>query len=385
MSDFSIVLANLFRAELRTSLMLVAIFFAFLIFGVLAGVQNGWDNVGNTGADNRLVTTNKINFTQALPISYIDRIRAVEGVAQVTYANWFGGFYQEPRNVLVTFAVDVPTYLDIYRSDFALTPGAEAAFLANRTAMVAGAKLAEKNGWKVGDKIPLNSNIYTNKSTGKRVWDFTLVGLLEPVSEDANPDFVLFHHKYFDESVTFGQNSAGYAVLQTVDKSVNAAVSQKIDAMFANSPAETATDTEKAFSKAFASQLGNITLIILLVVGSAFVTILMIVGNTMVMAVRERTREIGVMKTLGFRDGRIFRLVLGESLLLAALGGLPALGVAALLLERIRKDVPFPGLELAPPYLALGILLMLTLGLITGLIPAWKALRLNIVTALGRQ
>ncbi len=385
MNDFSIVLANLFRAKLRTSLMLVAIFFAFLIFGVLAGVQNGWDNIGNSGADNRLVTTNKINFTQPLPISYIDRIRAVEGVEKVTYANWFGGFYQEPRNVLVTFAVDVPTYLDIYRSDFALAPAAEAAFLADRTAMVAGATLAEKNGWKVGDKIPLNSNIFTNKSTGKRVWDFTLVGLLEPVKEEANPNFVLFHHKYFNESVTFGQNTAGYALLRTVDKSVNAAVAEKIDAMFANSPAETATDTEKAFNKAFASQLGNITLIILLVVGSAFFTILMIVGNTMVMAVRERTREIGVMKTLGFRDGRIFRLVLGESLLLALLGGLPALGLAAVMLGKIRQLVALPGLELSPPYLALGLLFMLALGLITGLIPAWKALRLNIVTALGRQ
>lgn len=385
MTDFSIVLANLFRAKLRTSLMLVAIFFAFLIFGMLAGVQNGWDNIGNTGADNRLVTTNKINFTQPLPISYIDRIRAVEGVAQVTYANWFGGYYQEPRNVLITFAVEPETYLNIYRDDFTLSPDAAAAFLADRTAMVVGAKLAEKNGWKVGDKIPLSSNIFTNKSTGKRVWELTLVGLLQPLKDDVNPDFVLFHHKYFDESVTFGQNTAGYAVLQTVDKSVNAAVAQRIDAMFANSPAETATDTEKAFNKAFASQLGNITLIILLVVGSAFFTILMIVGNTMVMAVRERTREIGVLKTLGFRDGRIFRLVLGESLLLAALGGLPALGLSGLLLGLIRKATDFPGLELSPPYLALGIMFMLALGLITGVIPAWKALRLNIVTALGRQ
>lgn len=385
MSDFSLILANLFSRKLRAALMLVAIFFAFLIFGVLAGVQNGFNNIGGSAGENRLVTVNKINFTQPMPISYIDRIRAVQGVANASYANWFGGYYQDPKQQLVTFAVDPESYLDIYADDISLPAEQRAAFLADRTGLLIGRKVANQYGWKIGDRIPLNSNIYTNKSTGKQSWDFTLVGIMEPRREEADTGYVLFHHAYFNESVTFGQDTAGWIVVQTADKALNSKVATTIDEMFANSPAETATDTEKAFNQAFVGQLGNITLIITLVVGAAFFTILMIVGNTMAMAVRERTKEIGVMKTLGFPSPRIFKLVLGESILLAALGGLPALGLATVLLNWMKTSVGFTGLALTPPYLALGLAIMLALGLITGIIPAWNALRLNIVTALGRQ
>lgn len=385
MTDFSLILANLFSRKLRAILMLVAIFFAFLIFGVLAGVQNGFDNIGGGAGENRLVTINKINFTQPMPISYVNRIRGVEGVARATYANWFGGYYQDGKNQVVTFAIDPEFYLDVFASEFSLTAEQRAAFLADRTGLLVGRKTAEQQGWKLGDRIPLSSNIYTNKSTGKQTWDFTIVGILEPVREEANTNVTFFHHSYFNESVTFGQDTVGWIVIETADKALNTQVSKTIDAMFANSPAETATDTEKAFNQAFVGQLGNITLIVTLVVGASFVTILMIVGNTMVMAVRERTKEIGVMKTLGFPSGRIFKLVLGESLMLSVLGGLPALALSALLLEMMRKAIGFPGLALSPPYIAMGIAIMLALGLLTGLIPAWNALRLNIVTALGRQ
>lgn len=385
MTDFSLILANLFSKKLRAILMIVAIFFAFLIFGVLAGIQNGFDNIGGSAGENRLVTVNKINFTQPMPLAYISRIRAVDGVVRASHANWFGGYYQDPKNQVMTFAIDAESYLDVYASDIKLAADQRAAFLADRTGLLVGRKFADKNGWKIGDRIPLNSNIYTNKNTGKQSWEFTVVGIMDPAREEASTDFALFHYEYFSESVTFGQNTIGYVILETADKSQNMKIAKTIDEMFANSPAETSTDTEKAFSQAFAAQLGNISLIITMVVGAAFVTILMIVGNTMVMAVRERTREIGVMKTLGFPSARIFKLVLGESVLLSALGALPALGLAALLLSILKKSIGIPGLVLSPPYLLLGIAIMLGLGLITGLVPAWNALRLNIVTALGRQ
>lgn len=385
MTDFSLILANLFSKKLRAILMIVAIFFAFLIFGVLAGIQNGFDNIGGSAGENRLVTVNKINFTQPMPLAYISRIRAVDGVVRASHANWFGGYYQDPKNQVMTFAIDAESYLDVYASDIKLPADQRAAFLADRTGLLVGRKFADKNGWKIGDRIPLNSNIYTNKNTGKQSWEFTVVGIMDPAREEASTDFALFHYEYFSESVTFGQNTIGYVILETADKSQNMKIAKTIDEMFANSPAETSTDTEKAFSQAFAAQLGNISLIITMVVGAAFVTILMIVGNTMVMAVRERTREIGVMKTLGFPSARIFKLVLGESVLLSALGALPALGLAALLLSILKKSIGIPGLVLSPPYLLLGIAIMLGLGLITGLVPAWNALRLNIVTALGRQ
>lgn len=385
MTDFSLVLANLFSHKLRTALMMVAILIAFLIFGFLAGIQNGLDSAGGSASESRLVTVNKINFTQPMPIAYVNRIRAMEGVGTVSFANWFGGYYQDPRQNMVAFAVDAETYLQIYRDDIALPPDERAAFLSTRTGLVAGRKIVERYGWKVGDRVPLSSNIYTNKNTGTQTWDFTLVGIMDPASEEANPEFVLFHQEYFNESVTFGRDTAGWIVIETVNPAQNGAVADRIDAMFANSPAETSTDTEKAFNQAFIAQLGNITLIITWVVGAAFFTILMIVGNTMAMAVRERTKEIGVMKTLGFPDGRIFRLVLGESMLLALLGGLPGLGLAALGLSAIREGIGMPGLALAPFWAGIAVLIMLALGFLTGIIPAWNALRLNIVTALGRQ
>lgn len=385
MTDFSLILANLFSRKLRAILMLVAIFFAFLIFGVLAGVQNGFNNIGGAAGENRLVTINKINFTQPLPISYVERVRATEGVARASYANWFGGYFQEGKNQIVTFAIDPESYLDIYATDYKLTPEERAAFLADRSSVLIGRKLAERWGWKLGDRIPLSSNIFTNKNTGKQTWELTVAGIMEPAQENADTSVAFFHHSNFNESVTFGRDTAGWIIIETADKKLNTDVSKRIDAMFANSAAETATDTEKAFNQAFVGQLGNITLIVTLVVGAAFATILMIVGNTMVMAVRERTKEIGVMKTLGFPSGRIFKMVLGESLLLSLLGGLPALGTAAVLLELMRAAVGIPGLALTLNYAFLGVAIMLALGLLTGIIPAWNALRLNIVTALGRQ
>lgn len=385
MTDFSLILANLFSRKLRAILMLVAIFFAFLIFGVLAGVQNGFNNIGGAAGENRLVTINKINFTQPLPISYVERVRATEGVARASYANWFGGYFQEGKNQIVTFAIDPESYLDIYATDYKLTPEERAAFLADRSSVLIGRKLAERWGWKLGDRIPLSSNIFTNKNTGKQTWELTVAGIMEPAQENADTSVAFFHHSNFNESVTFGRDTAGWIIIETADKKLNTDVSKRIDAMFANSAAETATDTEKAFNQAFVGQLGNITLIVTLVVGAAFATILMIVGNTMVMAVRERTKEIGVMKTLGFPSGRIFKMVLGESLLLSLLGGLPALGTAAVLLELMRAAVGIPGLALTFNYAVLGVAIMLALGLLTGIIPAWNALRLNIVTALGRQ
>jgi putative ABC transport system permease protein len=198
---------------------------------------------------------------------------------------------------------------------------------------------------------------------------------------------LLLSYDYFDETRSFGKDQIGWLALRTASEAVNDRVTKTIDQMFANSPYETATDTEKAFNKAFAAQLGNIALIVGLVVGAAFVTILMIVGNTMVMTVRERTREIGVMKTLGFSGGRILRMVLGESILLALLGGLPGLGIAYLLISNMRESLMnfVPTLSLAPDVAAAAVGLMVVLGILTGLVPALGAMRLNIVTALGRN
>jgi len=384
-NDFGLMRKNLFRRKVRAALMIVSILIAFMIFGVLAGFYRAFNSGEDRAASDRLMTVNKINFTQPLPIAYFNRIKAVDGVKQLTYANWFGGYYQDPKNFMVVLAVEPETYFDVYSRDFILTPQERQAFIRERTGAVVGEAMARKWGWKVGDRIPIASNIFTQKN-GARSWDFNIVGIIKGASDQIDTNFMLFQYAYFDETRSFGKDTIGWLILQTRSPADNDRVAKTIDAMFANSTAETSTDTEKAFSKAFAAQFGNIALIVFLVVGAAFVTILMIVGNTMALSIRERTREIGVLKTLGFSGGRILRLVLGESMLLALIGGIPGLLIAALITAALRNSLAnvAPAFAVTPEIALQGILLMLGLGLITGIIPALNAMRLKIATALGR-
>jgi putative ABC transport system permease protein len=385
MNAFVLVRKNLFRRKLRACLMIASILVAFLIFGVLASFYRAFNAGEEAAAADRLVVVNKINFTQSLPIAYFNRVHAVEGVRQVTHSNWFGGYYQDPKNFLIAIAVEPETYLDVYANNYEIAPEAKQAFVRERTGALVGERLARTWGWKVGDRIPVSSNIFSQKN-GSRTWDFTIVGIAGGARPEVDTNFMVFQYAYFDETRSFGKDTIGWMVLQTTSPSLNETVAKAIDQMFANSTAETSTDTEKAFNKAFAAQLGNIALIVVLVVGAAFVTILMIVGNTMALTIRERTREIGVLKTLGFSGGRVLTLVLGESVLLALLGGIPGLALAALLTFGLRSSMSqfAPGFAVTPGIALGGIVLMLGLGIVTGIIPALNAMRLRIATALGR-
>src|SRR5215470_8511937 len=379
MNDFTLVRKNLFRRKLRAVLMIVSILIAFLIFGVLAGVYASFTAGEDRAAADRLVVVNKVNFTQPLPIAYYNRVRSVAGIRQVTYANWFGGYYQDPRNFLVVMAVEPETYTDIYAREIDLAAEARQAFMRTRTGAIVGEAMARKWGWKVGDRVPVASNIFSQRN-GSHTWDFDIVGIFTPKSQQVDTNFLLFQYDYFDETRSFGKDTIGWLVLQTANPADNDRIAKAIDGMFVNSTAETATDTEKAFNKAFAAQFGNIALIVVLVVGAAFITILMIVGNTMALTVRERTREIGVLKTLGFSGARILGLVLGESVLLALLGGLPGLALAALATIALRRSLAnvAPSFAVTPAIALVGVALMVALGLFTGMIPALNAMRLKI-------
>jgi putative ABC transport system permease protein len=385
MNDFTLVARNLFRRKLRAILMMVSILVAFLIFGVLAAVHSSFTAGEDRAQADRLVVVNKVNFTQPLPVAYYNRVRSVPGVRQATHSNWFGGYYQDPKNFLVVIASEPETLTEVYGSDYALTPAARQAFIRTRTGAIVGEAMARKWGWKAGDRVPVSSNIFSQKN-GSHTWDFDIVGIFAGTTPQINTDLMFFQYDYFDETRSFGKDTIGWIVLQTAGPADNDRVAKAIDAMFVNSTAETSTDTEKAFNKVFAAQFGNIALIVILVVGAAFVTILMIVGNTMALTIRERTREIGVLKTLGFTGGRILRLVLAESILLALLGGLPGLALAALATAALRPSISnmMPGLALTPGIIAEAVALMLALGLITGILPALTAMRLKIATALGR-
>jgi putative ABC transport system permease protein len=375
---------NLFRKKLRTILTVIAIFVAFLIFGVLATFQNALNaGVEVAGAD-RLITTNRINFTLPMPIAYATRAASVSGVSRVAHAEWFGGYYQETRNFLVAFAIDPQNYLDIYR-EYLMPPTQRETFLRDKTSILVGKAVADQFGWKVGDRLPLKSNIYRQKN-GSDTWDFTIAGIVTGDDARVDTNLVMFHYAYLADTRGFGDGTTGWMILKTADTKENARVMREVDALFANSAFETETKTEQAFNKAFAEQLGDLGFIVTAVVGAAFVTILLIVGNTMMLTVRERTSEIAVMKTIGFTTKRIFALVIGESMLLALFGGVLGIAVAWLaslaLASAMSRFGPF---AFSFDTALFAFALMALLGLFTGLLPALRAMNTDVVTALGRK
>lgn len=384
MTIFGFVRKNMFRKKLRAILMLAATFIAFLIFGVLMAFFNAFNSGTENAAADRMVVVNKINFTQTMPYAYFNRVKAVEGVELVGHANWFGGYYQDPKNQIPVFAVNPEEYLDLY-PEWIVEDDVRDAFLNDRTAMLIGSDLALRLGIEAGTQIPMFSNIYSHKDGGNS-WTFNVVGLIEGKDKDTPTANVIMHYDYFNETITFGQDNIGWMVVRTASPDLNDAVAERIDTQFANSQAETKTSSEKAFNKAFIAQLGNITLIVGLVVGAAFLTILMIVGNTMVMSIRERTKEIGVLKTLGFSSQRILRMVLAESLMLSFIGGLLGMGAAALVVAVMSVLLQgfIPGMAVGGDVFLQALGVMFVLGLITGLPPALSAMRLPIIKALSR-
>tara|TARA_R110000868_G_scaffold11516_6_gene56405 strand:+ start:20212 stop:21369 length:1158 start_codon:yes stop_codon:yes gene_type:complete len=384
MNDFTLIRKNLFRKKMRAILLIFSIMIAFLIFGALGAFYSVWTSGASTAADNRLVTVNRINFTVSMPFAYWSRVQSVEGVTNVTHASWFGGYYREPANFIQTFAVDPESYLAVY-PELTMPDEQRAAFLNTRDCLLVGADLAAQYEWSVGERIPLLSNIW-QKQDGTASWDFEICGIFDAEDDKVPANYAMFHYDYYNEALAFNRDNIGWMVLTTADASMNDQISREIDALFANSPAETETNTEAAFNEAFAAQFGNVALILLFVVGAAFMTILMIVGTTMVMAINERTKEIGVMKTLGFPAPRIFRMVLIESILLSLVGGLLGLGVATLLVAGAAPAVGgfLPGLHMPMTVVVLGLALATALGFITGIVPAINAHRVTIVTALGK-
>ncbi|WP_417477486.1 ABC transporter permease [Maricaulis sp.] len=384
MNDFTLIRKNLFRKKMRAILLIFSIMIAFLIFGALGAFYSVWTAGTSTAADNRLVTVNRINFTVSMPYAYWGRVQGVEGVTHVSHASWFGGYYQEPANFIQTFAVDPESYLAVY-PELTMPDEQRAAFINTRDCLLVGADLAGQYGWSVGDRIPLLSNIW-QKQDGSSSWDFNICAIFDAEDEKVPANYAIFQYDYYNEALAFNRDNIGWMVLTTADSSLNESVGREIDALFANSPAETETSTEAAFNEAFIAQLGNIALILLFVVGAAFLTILMIVGTTMVMAINERTKEIGVMKTLGFPAPRIFRMVLIESILLSLVGGALGLGLASLLITGAAAAMSgfLPGLAMPATVLLIGAGLALALGFITGIIPAINAQRVTIVNALGK-
>lgn len=382
MSFLSLIWANLMRKKIRTLFTAIAIFVAFMLFGGLMAFKAAFGVGIELAGIDRLILIHKTAIIQPLPYAYLQRIQAQEGVEDVTHANWFGGIYQDAKNFFPKIAVDAESYLRLY-PEIKMTAEERDAWMRNRTGAIVGKVTADRFGWKVGDRIPVQGDIYRTQDGAP--WEFTIESIYTSDDPSFDTSNFLFHYKYLEEA-SGRSGLVGWYILRVADPQQSAEIAKRIDERFANSPAETKTTTEKAFIQSFANQTGNIAAITTNVVIVVFFTLLLVAGNTMAQSVRERINELAVLKTLGFSDGRVMGMVLGEALLLTVVSGVMGLGTIVALTHALSLGGSFlPTFHVPNNALLPGLLLMLFMGLLAGLIPSFQALRLSIVDALSRR
>jgi putative ABC transport system permease protein len=383
MKFFHLVWGNLLRRKLRTSLTLLSILVAFVLFGFLCAIKQALvGGVALAGAD-RLIVRHKVSLIQLLPESYLARMERIPGVAAATHQTWFGGIYQDPKNFFMQNPV-VPEQFMAMFPEFILPPDQMKAWLATRTGAIVGRNTAERFHWKIGDKVPIMSPIWLRKT-----WEFDIVGIFDGAKKGTDTTSLFFRYDYFDEarkSQNFGTGQVGWYTIRVKDPAQAADVARRVDEEFANSPAETKTEPEGAFAQGFANQIGNIALIVAGILGAVFFTILLVTGSTMSQAVRERIGELGVLKAIGFTNGQVLGLVLAESCLLTVLGGVLGLGLAWVLTSRGDPTGGMLPLFFFPAHdVLIGLGISVLLGLITGILPAQQAMRLRVAEALRRM
>jgi putative ABC transport system permease protein len=386
MKYLHLVWAALFRRKTRTLFTLLSILAAFLLFGLLDSVRMAFANAGGSivGAD-RLVTMSKVSFTLSLPKSLLPRIQAVPGVAEVSYANWFGGIYQEPKNFFPNEAV-ADNFLDLY-PEWIMPEEQRKAFKATRTGAIVGQSLADRFHWKLGDKIPLQATIFAKKD-GSNSWIFDLVGIyhVRDAKLKSQENVLFFNWDYFNEAAQFGGNSTvGWYAEKLADRNQADAVAQAVDRLSADSDHETKTQSEQSFTTALVSQFANIGLIVGAIMAAVFFTLVLLTGNTMAQAVRERVPELAVLKTIGFSNQSVLGLVLAESVLLLLLGGSIGVAVSGVVVNVVRARLgdQLPLQPLDSSIWLSGLALMVVIGLVVGALPAVRGMRLRIVDALS--
>jgi len=382
---FGLIWRNVWRKKIRTSLTILSVLVAFLLFALLNALGQAMSGGGAMTGAVRLVVIDKVSLINFLPLSHKNKIAQIPGVAVVSQQSWFGGFYQDPKNQFPQFPVVPDEYFALY-PEFVMPEEQMEAWKNNRTGAVIGRDLAELYGLKVGDRIPIQSTIFTRKEGG-RTWEFDIEGIFDTTDPKGGTALLLFRHDYFAEANTFGDGFVGWYTLRLAEGADPVEVANAIDLQFANSPNETETSTEAAFAASFAKQFGNIALIVTMILGAVFFTLLLVAGNTMSQSVRERIAELAVLKTLGFKDGTVLGIVLTESVLIMAMGGLlgVALGwLAGLAIGSAMAMFVPGGIVVSTEIVLLAVALMIGAGVLAGIFPALKAMRLSIVDALAR-
>ncbi len=385
MKFLHLIWCNLKRKKLRTSLTLLSIVVAFVLFGFLSAIQQALvGGVALAGAD-RLIVRDKVSIINFLPVSYEARMERIPGVDFATHQTWFGGIYQDPKNFFMQNPVEPEEFLKMH-PEIILPPDQEKAWLATRTGAIVGRRTAERFHWKIGDKVPIRSTIWSQPD-GNRTWTFDIVGIYDGKDKGTDTTPMFFRYDYFDEARQQGKGLVGWYTIRINDPSQAAEVAKRVDAEFENSPRETKTEPEGAFIQGWASQIGNIVFIVAAILSAVFFTILLVAGNTMAQAVRERTGELGVLKAIGFTNAQVVALVLAESCLLTVIGGTVGLALARAITPAVAEKLAglLPMFFLPMRDLFIGLGLSIALGLVTGIFPALQAMRLRVADALRRM
>jgi putative ABC transport system permease protein len=380
MKYLMLIRAGLWRKKTRTILTVLSIVVAFLLFGLLQGINQGMNSVFQSLNVDRLYIQSRISMSEGLPISYLERIKSVPGVRAVTHWSYFGGFYQSAQNSLPVFAVDAATQFTVYPK-IKIPKEQIEALQRTRTGAVIGTDIAAKHGWKIGDKIPLGTSIWTKKD-GSDTYPVDVVGIMDISAYDAGsfPAFYI-NYDYLDEARAFGRGTVLYYIATLDDPRRGPEIAAAIDALFANSRDETTTQTEQVFAQSQMKQVGDISLIANSIVGAVLFTLLFLTANTMMLSVRERVPELAVLKTLGFSNAKVLTLILLEATVLCVFAALIGLALAEVAFSFM--GAVFGRVLLPPLVIETGIAIAILLALVSGTPPAWRSTRINIVDALS--
>ena len=376
-----LVFKNAFRHSLRTALTILGIIVAITAFGLLRTVVDAWYATTNGSSSARLVTRNAVSLVFPLPLTYASKLRQVPGVIGVTWANWFGGVYISERNFFPQFAVDPPTYLELY-PELVLTDEEKKAFLADRKGAIVGRKIADRFGWKVGDTLPLRGTIYPG------TWTFTIRGIFDGAEAATDTAAMYFHWGLLNETIKRmyprRADSTGVFIERLADPDQAAEVSATIDAMFRNSLAETLTETEKAFQLAFVAMADAILIAIQAVSFVVVLIIMAVMANTMAMTARERSPEYATLKALGFRSRFVVGLIFAESIAIAGVGGAIGIALTFPLADAFAALVGtiFPSVNVSDETVVLQALAALAVGTAAAALPAWRVSRMRVVDGL---
>jgi putative ABC transport system permease protein len=378
MKYLALVLANLKRKKIRTTLTIGSFAVALFLFGLLVSVRSAFNQGVEVAGADRLIVLNKVSLIQPLPLAYWERIRQVPGVKAATYVSWFGGVYQDEKNFFPQYAIEPDTWRPMY-PEYRVTDAEWDAFLKDRQACIAGEATAKRFGWKIGDRIPIKGTYLAG------IWQFNLVGIYKGARPDDDTTQFWLRRDYLEENgPAWYKGSVGWYVVRVSNPDDAAKVVAAIDERFANSPWETKTETEKAFAATFVKQIGNIEFLILTIGSVVFFTLLLVTGNTMAIAVRERTGEMAVLKTVGFQDGLVLWLVLGESLVMALIGGTLGILAAKVVAPGLSRFLSSMHFYLPAASVVAGLGLAIIIGALAGILPALSAMRLKVVDALRR-